>query len=126
FVQMQHAAADMDWSFFTLRFRATGPITTLTISDVTARGSVGGLVLDGLSVTPAGTPLMRAPRARPAPPTGLTARPTGRAIVLEWKDNSDNETGFLILRRPATSSNPVRIATVGPNVTRFVDQDVEP
>jgi hypothetical protein len=49
---------DLRWQFFAHRFRATGPATRLTISDVTGvtmfqnfAGNIGGTLLDGLSVT---------------------------------------------------------------------------
>jgi hypothetical protein len=43
----------MHWTPFSVRFRATAPMTTLTISDATGSPFPGGLVLDGLAVTPA-------------------------------------------------------------------------
>lgn len=51
----------------------------------------GGVVIDNLSI--------REFAALPAPdaPTGLTATATAAdAILLEWTDNSDNETGFIV------------------------------
>jgi hypothetical protein len=46
--------SEMRWTAFSVRFRATAPLTTLTISDATGTSFPGGLVLDGLAVTPAG------------------------------------------------------------------------
>jgi hypothetical protein len=45
--------SEMHWTPFSVRFRATAPMTTLTISDATGSPFPGGLVLDGLAVSPA-------------------------------------------------------------------------
>jgi hypothetical protein len=67
----------MHWMAFSIPFRATAAETTLTLTDVTDLNPYQGLVLDGLSVTPADggnppvvTPL-GSPDAGPATPTGL-------------------------------------------------------
>ena len=39
-------------------------------------------------------------------------------VTLNWADNSDNETGFLIQRTNSDGTNVVN-ATVGPNATTF-------
>src|SRR5207253_1094086 len=44
--------SEMHWTPFSVRFRATAPMTTLTISDATGSPFPGGLVLDGLAVSP--------------------------------------------------------------------------
>jgi hypothetical protein len=43
---------DMRWQWFGHRFRATSPMTTLTITDVTGHGAYWGTALDGLAVGP--------------------------------------------------------------------------
>lgn len=48
--------SEMHWTPFSVRFRARSSMTTLTISDATGSPFPGGLVLDGLAVTPAGAP----------------------------------------------------------------------
>jgi hypothetical protein len=50
----QATVSDMHWTSFSVRFRATSATTTLTISDATGTPFPGGLVLDGLAVTPTG------------------------------------------------------------------------
>ena len=45
--------SEMHWTPFSVRFRATEPMTTLTISDATGSPFPGGLVLDDLAVSPA-------------------------------------------------------------------------
>ncbi|HKY29779.1 MAG TPA: hypothetical protein VJM12_17700 [Pyrinomonadaceae bacterium] len=63
----------------------------------------------------------------PAAPTNLVAsspskgKPTGE-ITLTWKDNSDNEESFHIERSTLVDSGFEQIATVGANVTTYVDQ----
>jgi probable HAF family extracellular repeat protein len=48
-----------------------------------------------------------------------------RRVTLTWKDRSDNESGFAILRR--LGSGPyARIAVVGPNTTTYTDNSVSP
>jgi hypothetical protein len=46
--------SEMHWTPFSVRFRATKSMTTLTISDATGSPFPGGLVLDDLAVSPAG------------------------------------------------------------------------
>ncbi len=43
----------------------------------------------------------------------------GAAVV--WRDNSTNEDGFYIEKKPVGASNFMRIARVGPNVTTYFD-----
>jgi fibronectin type 3 domain-containing protein len=64
------------------------------------------------------------PPAALAAPTDLTATVISQDQVnLAWTDNSHNETGFAVYRREG--SGPwVRIALLGPNVTRYADLDV--
>jgi hypothetical protein len=63
----------------------------------------------------------------PYDPTGLTAVLQGnganRRAVLNWTDNSVNETGFTIQRSttPDPSFNPTATFTVGPGVTTYSD-----
>jgi hypothetical protein len=57
FVQLFHrdaqaSAADLRWSRFAYHFRATAATTTLALADATNAAYPGGLILDGLSVTP--------------------------------------------------------------------------
>ena len=62
---------------------------------------------------------------KPAAPTALTAANTGHSIVtLNWKDNSDNETNFLIERSTNVSSGFAQIASVNAGVTSWADSTV--
>ena len=63
---------------------------------------------------------------RPSTPTALTASEASSSeVALEWSDKSATETGFGIQRRP-WGGTYVRIATVGENVTTYVDKTVKP
>ena len=57
-----------------------------------------------------------------AAPSGLSATAgTGVLVTLAWTDSSVNELGFRIERRLVPTSGYSVIATVGPNITSFVD-----
>lgn len=63
----------------------------------------------------------------PAAPSGLTAAATSQQVTLSWIDNSANETGFVIERASSNGSGTYSIiATVGANMTSFVDNSVAP
>lgn len=60
-------------------------------------------------------------------PSSLTATVSGGDIVLNWTDNSDEESGFYVYR--ATSSGTVKgdytqIANVSPGTTSYTDTTV--
>ncbi len=58
---------------------------------------------------------------RPSAPTGLTATAaTDSQINLSWTDTSDNEKGFKIERKTATSDYQ-QIVAVGANITAYAD-----
>ena len=63
-----------------------------------------------------------------ATPTALTAIATAvKKVTLSWTDNSDNELGFIILRKSGDSTSTatlVRIDSVGANITEFIDTTV--
>ncbi|HYJ92440.1 MAG TPA: fibronectin type III domain-containing protein, partial [Pyrinomonadaceae bacterium] len=62
---------------------------------------------------------------RPNAPTSLTAANTSHSVAtLNWKDNSDNETNFLIERSTTVDSNFVQIASVNAGVTSYADSTV--
>jgi len=57
----------------------------------------------------------------PGSPVSLTAAiATGNAINLNWVDSSSNETGFHVERKTGSGAYSV-IATVGPNITTYLD-----
>lgn len=63
-----------------------------------------------------------APPATPAAPSNLTALTLSQTqVLLSWIDNSNNETGFKIERSPNGASGWAQIATVGANMTSYVD-----
>ena len=63
-----------------------------------------------------------------ATPTALTATATVvKQVTLSWSDNSDNELGFIILRKTGDSTSTAlleRIDSVGVDVTEFIDTTV--
>jgi probable HAF family extracellular repeat protein len=62
----------------------------------------------------------------PAAPGGLVATDSSATqLSLSWRDNSDNETAFVLWRRGAPN-DWARIAVLAPNVTRYIDQGVSP
>ncbi len=56
---------------------------------------------------------------------GMSGMAWGAGATLSWSDNSDNESGFYVERLEAGGAWS-RIATVGANVTQYVDATVEP
>jgi titin len=63
----------------------------------------------------------------PAAPTVLAAQgTTPNTIALNWRDNSGNETGFIIERTGGGSSVWTTIATTGANITTYTDATVAP
>lgn len=72
----------------------------------------------------AGPVSVTTPDAPPAAPSGLNALAVGTdAIQLTWQDNSSNETGFEIQRRPGGGAWG-GLATTGVNATSHTDQTV--
>jgi|GEM_PF-512519 hypothetical protein len=60
----------------------------------------------------------------PSAPTNLTGvfLPASRNVKLDWSDNSDNETGFVIEKRDsASTSSYTTLTTVGANITEYFD-----
>ncbi|MEK7408022.1 MAG: S8 family serine peptidase [Acidobacteriota bacterium] len=56
----------------------------------------------------------------PAAPGNLVASVSGSAVTLSWRDNSANETGFRLERKPKSGNWSVT-ATIGANVTTHQD-----
>jgi len=58
----------------------------------------------------------------PVAPTSLAAVTNSFSqITLTWTDNSNNETGFIIERSLSSSSGFAQVATVGSNITNYVN-----
>ena len=56
----------------------------------------------------------------------VTSADTGK-IELQWKDNSDNETGFEVLRRNVTKNEKTQVIDMlEPNLTTYLDTNVSP
>jgi len=65
----------------------------------------------------------------PLAPTYLYALADTFSVNLQWTDNSDNETGFIIQRKDGDSSSVnsfLTINSVSANTTTYVDADLEP
>ncbi len=61
-----------------------------------------------------------------AAPTNLTAEAISQtAAELNWEDNSNNETAFIIERSTWTNTNYVEVGNVAANVTTFMDGNLE-
>ncbi|MFZ3136162.1 MAG: fibronectin type III domain-containing protein [Thermodesulfovibrionales bacterium] len=59
---------------------------------------------------------------QPSAPTDLAAdRASTTSIKLTWKDNSNSETGFKIIRKTTYMGLYSTVATVGPNATSYTD-----
>ncbi|MFN3821013.1 MAG: fibronectin type III domain-containing protein, partial [bacterium] len=70
------------------------------------------------ATTPAGPPL---------PPSDLTGTaPTYRAVILTWRDNSDNEESFHLERKLTISNIWSSLADLTANTTSYVDSNVVP
>ena len=82
-----------------------------------------------------------ATRDVPTAPTGLTATPGEGVVTLRWQDRSDNETGFTIYRREASTDTASvdstglgsqqasafsKLGSVAENVTEYEDTSVTP
>jgi len=62
----------------------------------------------------------------PVAPTDLKAKEVyEKDIVLEWKDNADNETGYKLERRKVSESKFTLIQDLPANQTQFRDQNLE-
>lgn len=67
------------------------------------------------------------PNPAPPAPSGLEATAAAdRRIEVRWNDNSPDELGFKLERRPGLSGNFIEIADLGANVTTFSDVNVTP
>lgn len=94
----------------------------LILSTVDAKASLSGKVITGGRLD-----LFKALSADPnnfipVPPSALVAQAASTSeISLSWTDNSTNETGFDIERRPGSGGTFLNVATVGPNITAYND-----
>ena len=64
---------------------------------------------------------------RPAPPSMLQATANSTtSIELSWVDRSSNEVGFLVFRRPGIDGFWEPLRALGPNQTRYEDENLTP
>jgi chitinase len=56
-----------------------------------------------------------------AAPSNLSAKTSGISVMLNWKDNSDNEDNFYIERAASGSGTYLRVGQVGQGVTAYTD-----
>src|SRR5215510_11083413 len=98
-----------------MNLRTTGGLSTLCLALLA--GTVVAFPMGTGSVASAVPP---APRTVPAAPTNLrvTVGPDGR-VTLNWSDNSNNETGFRIVREIQAGPN-AWFASGGASVTANV------
>ena len=54
-------------------------------------------------------------------PSGLTGKAGRGSVILNWTDNSTNESGFYVERAPSGTANFVRIATTAANVKTYTN-----
>jgi hypothetical protein len=93
------------------------PRTTYTYR-VRAFNEAGGAPSNDAAVT--------TPPALAAPSNLMAVAVSSRQVDLSWQDNSNNETGFKILRQGPQDVAFVVIDSVGPNVTRYSDITARP
>ena len=63
----------------------------------------------------------------PAQPTKLVAsKIDSRSIVLNWSDNSTNETGFELKRNGPNDFSITKTITLNSNTTSYTDSDIQP
>jgi len=87
---------------------------TLTVTD-----NEGAIDTDEVTITVAAdVPYIDAP-------SNLQASVSQKTVTLTWSDNSDNEAGFFIERRPKTSSDYEQVGQVGAGVTSFIDSGLD-
>ena len=60
----------------------------------------------------------------PAAPTDLTGSSRKGEVTLSWRDNSGNETGFVVERSTFVDSGFAPLATLGANATTYTDAAV--
>ena len=65
-------------------------------------------------------------QSRPATPSALTAAGTQTkgSVLLNWVDNSDNESNFLVERSTSVGGGYIQIAALAANVRTYTDNTV--
>ncbi len=78
------------------------------------------------TTTPMSTTTTLPKTAPPAGPTGLFVTPTSNSMILQWTDNSSDETSFRIERSSSNTGPFVMIAAGAANTIRFTDPGLAP
>jgi subtilisin family serine protease len=101
-------------------------VKNIILNTVDTKPSLAGKVLTNGRINAYNALMsLMAPVSPPLAPSNLTTNAvTSGRIDLLWTDNSNNETGFKIERKTDTTSYSV-IATVGANVTSYIDTGLE-
>jgi hypothetical protein len=100
--------------------------TALPVTDTATPSTVTPTATPSPTVTPTPSPSATASATpiKPAAPSELVA--TGLSptqIGLTWRDTSDNESGFHLIRRTSNETQWIRVATLPPNTTSYLDSD---
>jgi len=71
--------------------------------------------------------LLQVATSAPAAASGLTAMTASSSqILLNWVDNSNNESGFKVMRASSSGGTYSLVTTVGANVTTYTDTNLTP
>ncbi len=76
-------------------------------------------VTDNQSATNSQSVTITVTSAVPAAPSNLSGSVANRVVTLHWTDNSSNEQGFYIERKPKNGGSFARVGQVGAGVTTF-------
>lgn len=76
-------------------------------------------VTDNQSATNSQSVTITVTSAVPAAPSNLSGSVANQVVTLRWTDNSSNEQGFYIERKPKSGGSFVRVGQVGAGVTAF-------
>lgn len=112
------------WSFGDGTF-GTGPLTSHVYS-IAGTYSASLTVTDNSGASSTATTSIVAKPLPPAAPSGLTSSRSGYLVLLNWEDNSSNETLFYIERCAGVGCTNFGsfIATQWPNATSYTDYAV--
>jgi hypothetical protein len=119
-------------------YATVGPDVTQYVDDGLALGTYEYRVVAHLNDDGSGNPCNSSPSNTvtaemtsaepPAAPSDLVATPNSqtRTVALEWVDNANNETGFVLQRRVGAGAWDDAYATLPENTTSYLDVDLLP
>lgn len=112
-------AVEVRWLYYDNETDAWAYASDTSDSGFSIAGS-GGILMPGITINP-----NLILKVFPAAPSGLTVTPyLFSRLDLYWKDNSSNETGFVIERK-TKGGTYAEIATVGDNTTTYSDTSAQ-